>query len=75
MGMVLTDSANYAAIADAIRAKNGSSAVYKPREMAAAIDAIVINTGRCPRAEPETVYVNPAGPISWDSTATITLQE
>jgi hypothetical protein len=40
MATVLTDSANYAAIADAIRAKTGSTATYKPREMAAAIDAI-----------------------------------
>lgn len=75
MGMVLTDSANYAAIADAIRRKNGESSAYRPREMAAAIDAIVVYSGRCPRAEPETVYVNALGALSWTITATITLQE
>ncbi len=74
MAIVLTDSANYAAIAGAIRAKTGSAAIYKPREMAAAIGAIVPHNGRCPRAEPETVYVNAAGALSWDVAATITAQ-
>ena len=73
MAIVLTDSANYAAIARSIRAKNGSAAVYKPREMAAAIDAIVIYAKRCPRSEPETVYVNAAGALSWDCAASITI--
>ena len=74
MPMVLTDSANYAAIANAIRRKNGESSTYKPREMAAAIDAIVIYEGRCPRSEPETVYSNAVSALSWEITATITLQ-
>jgi len=74
MAIVLTDSANYAAIADAIRAKNGEQSTYRPAEMAAAIDAIVIHSGRCPRAEPESVYVNAAGALSWDCAASITIQ-
>ena len=40
MSKVITDSANYTAIANAIRAKNGSQTTYKPSEMAAAIAAI-----------------------------------
>lgn len=73
MATVLTDSANYAAIANAIRQKKGESTAYKPREMAAAIDSIVVYSGRCPRSEPESVYVNAAGALSWDSTAEISL--
>ena len=69
MATVLTDNAYYAAIAGAIRAKTGSAATFKPREMAAAIGAIVVGDGRCPRAEQETVYVNAAGALSWDSAA------
>lgn len=37
---VLTDDTNYKAIADAIRAKNGTDESYKPSEMASAITAI-----------------------------------
>lgn len=74
MAIVLTDSANYADIARAIRAKNGEQSTYRPAEMAAAIDAIVVYSGRCPRAEQESVYVNAAGALSWDCTASITVQ-
>ena len=74
MAIVLTDNANYAAIAGAIRAKTGSAATYKPREMAAAIDAIVPYDGRCPRSEQEAVYVNAAGALSWDSAAAIAIE-
>jgi len=42
MGIVTTDSAHYAAIAAAIRQKNGSTTTYKPSEMAAAIAALPI---------------------------------
>lgn len=44
----ITDSQNYQDIADAIRAKNGSQAVYLPSEMAAAIDAIQVNAAQDP---------------------------
>ncbi len=44
MARGLTDSANYQAIADAIRAKNGLTETYAPEEMAPAIEAI--ETGR-----------------------------
>lgn len=37
---VLTDDTNFKAIADAIRAKNGTATKYKPSEMAGAIQAI-----------------------------------
>ena len=37
MSKVLTDDANYTAIGNAIRSKNGESTVYKPGEMAQAI--------------------------------------
>lgn len=40
MATVLTDNAHYTAIANAIRAKNGSSDTYTPSQMAAAIAAI-----------------------------------
>ena len=40
MTQVITDSAYYAAIADAIRAQNGSQATYTPAQMAAAVAAI-----------------------------------
>ena len=60
-------------IADAIRAKTGSAATYKPREMAVAIGAIVPSDGRCPRSEQESVFVN-AGVLYWDSAATMTAQ-
>lgn len=40
MARMLTDSANYQAIADAIRAKNGSEAAYSPAEMSTAISAL-----------------------------------
>lgn len=40
MTKVLTDPSNYTAIANAIRAKNGSTATYKPSEMATAITAL-----------------------------------
>ncbi len=74
MATVLTDSANYAAIAGAIRAKTGSTATYKPREMAAAIDAIRADDGRCPRTEQLTVFDN-AAVLYWDSAASMTAQE
>ena len=45
MTKVLTDSKYYKAIADAIRAKNGSTAIYKPSGMAAAISAIQVDGG------------------------------
>ena len=45
MTKVLTDSKYYKAIADAIRAKNGSTAIYKPSGMAAAISAIQTDGG------------------------------
>lgn len=38
----LTDPQNYSDIADAIRAKNGSQDTYKPGQMAAAIDDMVV---------------------------------
>lgn len=41
MAKGLTDSSNYQAIANAIRAKNGLTDTYTPEEMAAAIEAIV----------------------------------
>lgn len=40
MATGLTDSANYQAIADAIRLKTGGSETYQPNEMAAAIQSI-----------------------------------
>lgn len=40
MALVITNSDNYDAIADAIRAKTSSSTTYKPSEMASAISAI-----------------------------------
>ena len=40
MAMILTDSSNYSAIAEAIREKTGTEDTYKPSEMAAAIEAI-----------------------------------
>lgn len=61
-------------IADAIRAKIGSTATYKPREMAAAIDAIRAADGRCPRTEQLTVFDN-AAVLYWDSAASMTAQE
>lgn len=45
MTKVLTDSKYYKAIADAIRAKNGSTTIYKPSGMAAAISAIQVGGG------------------------------
>lgn len=45
MTKVLTDAKYYKAIADAIRAKNGSTAIYKPSGMAAAISAIQVDGG------------------------------
>jgi len=74
MAIVLTDNANYAAIARAIRGKNGEQTVYKPGEMAAAIDAIVVYSERCPRVNVESIYLNAAGALSWDSAASITYQ-
>ena len=75
MTTVLTDNANYAAIADAIRAKTGSTETYKPREMAEAINAIIVSDGRCPRSEQESMYINAVGALSWDCGAVITAQE
>ena len=40
---IITDDTNYKAIADAIRAKNGTETKYKPYEMAGAIEAIESN--------------------------------
>lgn len=45
MTKVLTDPKYYTAIANAIRAKNGSTTVYKPSDMAAAISAIQVGGG------------------------------
>ena len=45
MTKVLTDPKYYTAIADAIRAKNGSTTIYKPSGMAAAISAIQVGGG------------------------------
>ena len=45
MAIVKTDDAHYGAIAEAIREKNGDTAVYKPSEMAAAIQAIQTGGG------------------------------
>lgn len=45
MTKVLTDPKYYTAIANAIRAKNGSTAIYKPSGMAAAISAIQVGGG------------------------------
>lgn len=45
MTKVLTDPKYYTAIANAIRAKNGSTAIYKPSGMAAAITAIQVGGG------------------------------
>lgn len=45
MTKVLTDPKYYTAIANAIRAKNGSAAIYKPSGMAAAISAIQVGGG------------------------------
>ncbi len=45
MAKVLTDPKYYTAIANAIRAKNGSTAIYKPSGMAAAISAIQAGGG------------------------------
>lgn len=45
MTKVLTDPKYYTAIANAIRAKNGSTAIYKPSGMAVAISAIQVGGG------------------------------
>lgn len=42
---VYTDNQHYQDIAAAIRRKNGLTTSYKPREMAAAIDALVVSGG------------------------------
>lgn len=45
MANVLVQDTSLTAIADAIRAKNGSATLYKPSEMAAAITALPTGTG------------------------------
>lgn len=45
--IVTTDNANYTAIADAIRAKNGTDETYTPAAMAAAIEAIQAGGMEC----------------------------
>lgn len=45
MAIVTTDNQYYSAIADAIRAKNGTETTYKPSEMAAAISALPTGGG------------------------------
>lgn len=45
MAIVTTDNQYYSAIADAIRAKNGTETTYKPADMAAAIAAIPTGGG------------------------------
>lgn len=45
MAIVTTDNQYYSAIADAIRAKNGEATLYKPSEMAAAINALPTGGG------------------------------
>lgn len=54
MTIGLTDSANYQAIADAIRSKNGNTETYSPDEMAEAINNIPTN-------EPMETLENQAG--------------
>lgn len=56
MAIVTTESGNYAAIAAAIRSKNGEETQYKPGEMAAAIEAI--ETGGGTNEPPELSDVN-----------------
>jgi hypothetical protein len=45
MAIVTTDNQYYSAIADAIRAKNGTETTYKPSEIAAAISALPTGGG------------------------------
>ena len=67
MTKVLTDPKYYTAIANAIRAKNGSTAIYKPSGMAAAISAIQVGGGsaamypkvRIKQTENQVIQVTP----------------
>lgn len=45
MAIVTTDNQYYTAIANAIRGKNGTETTYKPAEMAAAINALLVDSG------------------------------
>jgi hypothetical protein len=56
MTYVITDNANYTAIASAIRGKNGTQNTYQPSEMALAITAIP--TGGSAVVQPLSVSQN-----------------
>ena len=56
MAIVTTDNQYYSAIADAIRAKNGTKTTYKPSEMAAAISALPTGGGALDFLTNETDY-------------------
>lgn len=68
MATITTDSANYAAIAAAIRTKNGTQQTYTPAQMAAGISAIatgaklryrvVAATTRPESAQENTIWIN-----------------
>lgn len=45
MAIVTTDNQYYTAIANAIRGKNGTETTYKPSDMAAAINALLVDSG------------------------------
>lgn len=68
MANVLVNNQSLTDIADAIRGKLNVQTTYKPGQMAAAISSIPTGSGRCPRAEVETVYDNAVGALSWDNT-------
>lgn len=57
MAKVITDEQNYQDIADAIRAKLGSTDTYTPSEMAAAISTISGGGGGTAITDPEVVYL------------------
>ena len=63
MPKVITDEQNYQDIADAIRAKLGSTATYTPSEMAAAIGNIS-GGGSGTTSDPEVVYLA-TRPADW----------
>ena len=56
MAIITTDNAYYSAIASAIRSKNGSSATYKPSEMADAVSAITGGGGITPAAQKDVNF-------------------
>ena len=61
MSYVVTDNKYYAEIAAAIREKLGSSVLYKPSEMAAAISEITGGGGRLPSGYTELEYIESTG--------------